>query len=371
MLFDRSSSVTVVASSADNFRRSALSGITLNVQSPVARDITVPVVSFVIPCYNGSRYLPDCLRSLETIQAIEWDAIVVDDGSTEDIESIVRQCSPRVRYVRQANHGPSAARNRGMAESTGKYIRFLDCDDVLFSASSLIRQVAVLDNHEEIGLVHGPAIKIDATGNAFTTRKPPFGSGSRMRLGIDEIGSLLFDNYITTSSVLVRRTTIEAIGGFDSAMRESEDWECWLRIAKLAAFYYIDEPVIYYRVHEASITANYVVEPWLNAHLQILNSVFAWPDVQSRYEILRPAVISHLYYRSAMLAYGSGRSSIGRCYALKALRGAVRRYEVGNVLRIVTLVGKTMIPPILRTIVVDCRRQLQLARMVLDVRREV
>jgi glycosyltransferase involved in cell wall biosynthesis len=94
--------------------------------------MTAPLVSFVIPSYNGEHFLGETLRSIEAQTLTDWEAIVVDDGSSDNTRAMVRGWpDPRVRLVERAqNGGPVVARNAGVAEARGRYIAGLDQDDL-------------------------------------------------------------------------------------------------------------------------------------------------------------------------------------------------------------------------------------------------
>src|SRR5438128_1933814 len=100
----------------------------------------MPRVSVIIPAYDPGPYLEEALQSVIAQTYTDWEAIVVDDGSKQDL-SFVAQMHPKIRYIRQDNAGVSAARNRGIAESTGEFIALLDADD-LWLPEKLARQVA-------------------------------------------------------------------------------------------------------------------------------------------------------------------------------------------------------------------------------------
>jgi glycosyltransferase involved in cell wall biosynthesis len=283
-----------------------------------------PKISVVIPCYNGRRYLDECLQAIADLRDPSYEVVVVDDGSKEDVRDIVERWAPLARYIWQRNQGPGAARNTGVAATTGEYIRFVDCDDNLIQ-KALTEQVAMLDAHPEVGLVHGAALKIDSNGRQFGVRRPHFGRRSMIRSGEEELADLLLGNYITTSSTLVRRSVLEQAGPFRTDIKGPEDWDLWLRIAQVASFGYVDEPIIAYRYHETSITALYTPDRWLEMHHDILDRTFASPRFPRRHAGMRPAADARLYRTAAVLAYGNRRMGMARGFALSALGATARR----------------------------------------------
>jgi len=304
---------------------------------------TRPRVAVVIPCYNGRRFLGVCLRSIGNLRSDPVEVVVVDDGSTEPIADVVEASLPTARYIRQPNQGPGAARNRGLAETSAPYIRFLDCDDYFLPTAALNRQAAILDAWHDIGLIYAQAIKVDRQNRPIGFRRPPFAAAGYVRSGLEELGDLLFSNYITTSGALVRRSVIEAAGGFRTDIIGPEDWDCWLRIARLSSIAYLAEPVIAYRVHETSITARYNPEFWLRMHFDILERTFADPDIEARYGEVRSAVCGRLYLRAAGLAYAAGDMGVARHYAVRS--AAVGRSEdPGILLSALVVLLRTVLP---------------------------
>ena len=100
----------------------------------------VPFLSVIIPVYNAHPYLRECLDSLRKQTLRDWEAILVDDGSTDGSDEVMHYFADldrRFRCIWQANSGPSAARNRGLWEAQGKYVAFLDCDDCLLAVDVL------------------------------------------------------------------------------------------------------------------------------------------------------------------------------------------------------------------------------------------
>jgi glycosyltransferase involved in cell wall biosynthesis len=154
---------------------------------------------------------------------------------------------PRVRWIRQANGGPSRARNRGIAETSGKYIAFLDADD-LWAPEKLERQVALLETRPDIGLCYACFEQIDATGASL-------GPGFTPR--VQNYADLLKGSGILTSTVVARRACIQEVGAFDSRFRGPEDYEFFLRIARRFQTVLVEESLAFYRVTNGSLSTNF------------------------------------------------------------------------------------------------------------------
>ena len=114
-----------------------------------------PIISVIIPCYNQAKYLPDALNSLLSQSLQEWECVVIDDGSTDNIKEIMLPYlsgDKRIRLISQKNRGLSGARNSGLKNSSGKYLQFLDADD-LIEKDKLRSHVSFLESNIDIDLV--------------------------------------------------------------------------------------------------------------------------------------------------------------------------------------------------------------------------
>jgi glycosyltransferase involved in cell wall biosynthesis len=208
----------------------------------------MPTVSVIIPTYNREHYVVETVESAlaQTLEDVE--VVVVDDGSTDDTRHVLSQFGSRIRYVYQENRGRSSARNRGIVETTGRYILFLDSDDLLLPPA-LESLATFLDAHPGVGLAYSDGYYCDADGVCF--RKL-----SSLRPVIDHdrpLETLVMMNFIIAPhSAMVRRRHLEAIGPpyFDEALTGPEDTDLWIRLAAAGCrFGYIDGLICKYRWH--------------------------------------------------------------------------------------------------------------------------
>lgn len=209
--------------------------------------MTRPLVSVVIPVFNGERFLRQAIDSAlaQTYDAVE--VIAVDDGSTDGSPAILASYGDRVRAIRQPNSGVSRARNAGIASARGEFIAFLDQDD-WWQPAKLERQAESVLSDAEIGLVHTDAAHFDEPSQSYAGRI----NWVRTELLTGRCyDRLLLGNGIFNSSVLVRKSALNAVGGFNEDIRRNtiQDYDLWLRIAKQYAFAYIAEPLMVYRLH--------------------------------------------------------------------------------------------------------------------------
>jgi glycosyltransferase involved in cell wall biosynthesis len=205
-------------------------------------------ISAVIPTYNYGRYIAEAVESALAQTMAPREVIVVDDGSTDDTEAVVRKFGDKVRYIRQENAGVCAARNRGVAESTGEYIAFLDADDI-WDPTKLEKQLAVFESDPEIGLVHCGMLEFDGeTGETIALHL----EGQKGWVA-DEL--LLWERPAIVGpggTIMVRRGVFEEVGGFDEQMKVSEDWDFCYRVARRYKVGFVAEPMVNYRSHGAA-----------------------------------------------------------------------------------------------------------------------
>ena len=183
-----------------------------------------PLVSVIIPCYWQAHFLGEAIESVLAQEGVPLEIIVIDDGSPDDTLGVAERYV-QARYVRQANQGLSAARNRGFRESRGTYITFLDADDRLLPGA-LAAGLACFADHPESAFVYGDFRFMAEDGTPLDRRQ-------RHKLDVDLYGGMLQRNHIEmTATVLFRRNVLEQSGGFDTSLRSAEDYELLLRIAR-------------------------------------------------------------------------------------------------------------------------------------------
>jgi glycosyltransferase involved in cell wall biosynthesis len=186
-----------------------------------------PLVSVVIPAYNAAAYIGATLRSVFAQTFQQFEILVVNDGSS-DTPALERALQPylsRIRYMKQENRGPSAARNVAIREAQGKYVAFLDSDD-LWHPDHLANQVATLENDPSLGLVYSNGLHIVEDRPVSVTfdrtvQSEPVTFEALLREDCT-VG--------TSSTVAVRQAILEA-GLFDEGFRRCEDFDLWLRMA--------------------------------------------------------------------------------------------------------------------------------------------
>lgn len=191
-----------------------------------------PFVSVVIPVFNGEAFLREAVESVLAQKYSPLEIIIVDDGSTDGTETVARSLPEPVRYLRQTNAGPAAARNRGIEHAQGSLIAFADADD-LWPAAKLELQLPYFND---------PAIEI------------VIGRIQQVHLSnAEEFGEPAFS--VNLGSAVIRKTVFERVGLFDETMRYSEDVDWFMRAREGGvAIVTIDAVTLLYRQHEQNMT---------------------------------------------------------------------------------------------------------------------
>jgi len=202
----------------------------------------IPTVSVVIPLYNACGVIAETIDSVLKQTWTGYELIVIDDGSTDGSADVVRGYGTTVRYVTQSNRGVAAARNRGIAESVGRYIALLDHDD-LWHPTKLEKQVRVLQQRPDVGMVITDVAHIDRGGRPMGITGKGYNPG-------ETFARLFVQGYVPTpSSAMVRKSVFDAVGGFDERFHSAglDDHELWTRIAAHYEIANIPEPLTFHR----------------------------------------------------------------------------------------------------------------------------
>ncbi len=180
---------------------------------------TSPKVSVIIPAYNQAQYLPDALDSVLAQTYTNWETIIVDDGSPDNVADIAARysgCDSRIKFLHTDNYGLSAARNTGAAHSDGEYLVFLDGDDKI--APEYIENCV-------------KALQSDSNIKVAAPQMQCFGIHQQIwPVVYEDYAQLLINNPLYATAAM-RRADFDAIGGYDERMRKGfEDWELWIRL---------------------------------------------------------------------------------------------------------------------------------------------
>ena len=228
-----------------------------------------------MPAWNVAPWIGDAIASALAQSHGDWTMVVVDDGSTDATTAVAAGFpDPRIRLIRQANSGVSAARNRGMAELDGEGLLFLDADDWL-AADALARLARTLEAAPQAVAAAGTYTIVSTTGTATRARRPPYG---------DILVQLLVRNcFANGGHLLLRRTAVQAAGNFLTGISYGEDWEYWLRIALQGSFAATPEksPLLFVRQRPGGAYHRLAADP--AAFAPCMDAIFANPALLARF----------------------------------------------------------------------------------------
>jgi GT2 family glycosyltransferase len=224
----------------------------------------------VIAAFNAEGTIGETLESIAAQTFRDYEVIVVDDGSTDrtaEIVGLIAAERPQVVCLGQPNRGQPAARNRGIGAARGRYVAFVDADD-LWMPEKLEKQVRYLDAHPEAGMVYSDAEVFDgASGKTLCL----VSDKCRLYEG-DVLERLFLKCFIPSPTPMVRRAVFDEVGLFDETrgFEMAEDWPMWLRIAARWRVGVVREPLAKYRIHGASQTRTANVETTLKGRRLIV-----------------------------------------------------------------------------------------------------
>jgi glycosyltransferase involved in cell wall biosynthesis len=208
--------------------------------------MTVPEVSVVIPTRDRGRELTRALKSAVAQTGVELEIVVVDDGSTDGTDEMLHRVSDgRLRYLRNAvPQGVSAARNVGIAEARGRWIAFLDDDDV-WAPTKLARQIEEMEANARVWSYAGD-VMVDEELNIFAGGPPP--PPDEVVRSIDRHDSVPAG----ASNVVVAANALAEAGPFDPELTNGEDWDMWIRLARVGAPAWVPSPLVAISYHRGN-----------------------------------------------------------------------------------------------------------------------
>lgn len=205
-----------------------------------------PTISVIIPAHNAEKTIQETIESVLKQSFTDFELIVVNDGSSDRTLEIVSQIQdPRLKVLSCSNYRVAISRNLGFKHSTGKYVSFLDSDD-LWTPDKLEAQFHALEKNPEAAVAYSWTNCIDEQGKLLRR-------GGRVRWSGNVLPQLLLDDFIGNgSNVMIRREIYAEMGGFDEEFTNAEDTDLWLRIAAKYPFVNVPSAQVLYRVSRQS-----------------------------------------------------------------------------------------------------------------------
>jgi peptidoglycan/xylan/chitin deacetylase (PgdA/CDA1 family)/2-polyprenyl-3-methyl-5-hydroxy-6-metoxy-1,4-benzoquinol methylase len=209
-----------------------------------------PLVSVVIPARNAESTLTEALDSLIAQSFKRWEAVIIDDGSADRTAAIIDSYTSRdSRFsgLQGAGQGVSAARNLGLAAARGRWVLFLDADDWIEERHLATMTAALAANPGALAAYCG-CRRVTPDGSLTADRSTPSFAQNAFEL-------LARSCHVAIHAVLIERDVLTSVGGFDTGLKTCEDWDLWLRVARLGGTWvHVDEPLCYYRDNVRSLS---------------------------------------------------------------------------------------------------------------------
>jgi len=278
----------------------------------------IPAVSVVIASYNRARLLGATLDSILDQHFHDFEVIVVDDGSSDETERVVRSYGTRVQYLYQENQGPSAARNWGVRHAKGEWISIQDSDDLcLPNHLEVLHGYAKI--HPEVGMVFANG---EYLGGPVHNRQTiiPRSKSSRLATRPVKLADLFDKSIVRLQAGLIARKCYDSIGGHDESLRICMDLDLAFRLWTCYPVAYIDQVVFAYRKHDGNISADQdrrisenilVIEKLLREHSHT-EAILGASRIRQR--------LAYRYYRLAKTRLKHGKANEAKA----ALNSAVR-----------------------------------------------
>jgi len=258
--------------------------------------------------YNGERYLSEAVESILNQAFTDFEFIIINDGSTDSTADILRAYDdPRLRIIEQANVGLTRSLNRGIALARGEYIARMDDDDISLP-ERLTRQVAFLDIHPNIGVVGTSCRIVDELNNREWEQRVPLSDEELHR-------HLIRGNPFVHTSVVMRKSVLRAVGGYNEAYPYSQDYELWVRLATHTRLANLPEVLVVRRYHWGTVSTTRKTELlrlWLR--MRIRYEAFRRLDYPFYYVfyIFQPILFTMVEIRPKLAAYLKGDSGEGK-----------------------------------------------------------
>jgi len=233
----------------------------------------MPEVSVIIPAYNAAVFLPSAIRSVLAQTFKDLEIIVIDDGSTDNTREVAASFETNIQYWHTPNAGPSAARNLGIARSTGRFIAFLDADD-WWLPNKLEIQIGVLSRNPDVSFVCADWFN----GERGDEPRTSVLSGYKAWEHTANFDMMLDENFVNSSTIVVCREKLLQSGSFMESLRGAEDRHLWLRLLLMGNAYVCKEILAFRRFHPGNTTATL---SFVESQVKMIEDVLTWPAVRS------------------------------------------------------------------------------------------
>ena len=275
-------------------------------------------VSVIIPTYNYGQFIGECIESVLAQTYKDFEIIVVDDGSSDNTKELIEsKYKDKVRYFYQMNRGAPAARNKGLRESQGEYLVFLDADDWL-APESLLDKISIVKKKSDIHWVYSDSNLVDIQGKFLGKSSEIFGFDHE-KMNLDPFKSfLLRGNFISTSVSLISKKCVLNINGFDESLQALQDYDLNLRLAKDYHPQFIKKPLVFQRIHSNSITSS--IFKALEARISVVDKIRKdFPEESAKYRKELIKTEAGIYNYLGVFALSKSERIMAFMYFLKSI----------------------------------------------------
>ena len=266
-------------------------------------------ISIIIPAYNAGAYIGRALDSIVSQSFVDFEIIVVDDGSTDNTRDVVSTYSDSdcrvIYYWQEGSGGPASPRNKGLQFATCDYIAIFDADDIMLPGK-LEKQYAFFAKNPDVALIFSNYEEIDEDDHVIAhdclyrseefqkiIRNKTKDNGYRF-YSTEIVDHLLKHNFIPTSSVIVKKEIIRAVGGFDENLKNSDDHDMWLKILQRNDCACIDVVLHQYRVRDGNISSRNI-ERLLDGRSSVLERYVDLARSENTKYLIRRKIASYQY----------------------------------------------------------------------------
>jgi glycosyltransferase involved in cell wall biosynthesis len=269
------------------------------------------VVKFTIitPVFNGSKYIKETVRSvLDATAGLDFEYLIIDDGSTDDTKQILSNYLSKVVYIYQDNSGQSSAINNGIKLASGKYLTIVNADDPLLSNELFLQAERVLDAEEGVVATYPDWKMIDAEGSTLEIVKVKEFSF------IDFVGKF---NCLIGPGGVFRTEIARRVNGWDPSYKFVPDYDFWLRISDYGVFQRVPQVQATWRSHETSISVASRSKQMADERIRVIHEYLDRnPEISSE---IKSMAIAYSNYRASVLSYFDPKIN-GRKMLFKAIR---------------------------------------------------
>ncbi|MFH1612854.1 MAG: glycosyltransferase [bacterium] len=256
-------------------------------------------ISVIIPTYNCAQSLLEAIESVLNQSFKDYEIIVIDDGSQDETKNVIDSYMKNICYIYQQNQGVACARNLGIKKAQGKYIAFLDADDIWIK-DKLKMQIECFEKYPEIGLVFSDLIILNEN-----KEEKEYKIGNFKK----DVEALIQHNFIPTSKVMVKKECFEKVGMFEN-FNLAEDYNLWLKIIQHYSIYHIPQCLVKYK--NKIRTKSYLLQTTIN-EIKIISNI----TLKNKFIIKRK--LGQLFYMAGLFSHQLKKYNQSQKYFIQSI----------------------------------------------------